>query len=100
MITADLKHKARCYYQKDDTLSVLRVLISDGSTAMILYRMSGFFQRIYLPFIGWIFGYLNTFLNGCVIGRNAQFEEGFVIMHSVGVVINGAVGKVLKFWEI
>ncbi len=90
-IMADLRYKAECYYGQSSGKSVLKVLFSDGTSAMVLYRIAGFFRRIHLSPIGWLFLELNKFLNGCVIGRNASFEEGFVIMHSQGVVINASV---------
>jgi serine O-acetyltransferase len=34
---------------------------------------------------------LNKLLNGCVIGRGAEFAPGFVLVHTVGVVIHGSV---------
>ena len=87
----DFKHKSRCYYNREDFKSIARVIASDGSSAMILYRLVQFFQKIKLGFLGWIFLKLNKVCNGCVIGRQAEFGPGFVIMHPVGVVINGAV---------
>ncbi len=38
-----------------------------------------------------IFNKLNTVLGRCIIGRNAQFGPGFVLIHSYGVVINADV---------
>ena len=34
---------------------------------------------------------INILLYGAVIGRGAQFGEGFVLLHTVGVVINSEV---------
>lgn len=90
-LTQDFKHKAKCYYGKDDWAGCLRVFASDGSSAMVLYRLAGFFQKIYLAPLGWALAWLNKLLNGCVIGRNAEFGPGFVIMHPAGIVINGGV---------
>jgi len=91
MIKHDLKHKAQCFLNKTNFACVLRILFTDGTSAVILYRLAKFFQRVYLGPMGWIFLELNRVLHGCVIGRHAQFQEGFVLMHPVGVVINGAV---------
>jgi len=91
MIRDDFRVKSECYYNQSDAKHILRVLISDGSSAMILYRIAGFFRTIGIGVIGWIFLEINKALNGCVIGRNAEFDKGFVIMHSHGVVINGGV---------
>lgn len=90
-IIKDIQFKAQCYYEKSDAKSCLRVLISDGTSANVLYRMAKFFQSIKLGIIGFILLDINKFLNGCVIGRNTQFEEGLVLMHPIGVVINGGV---------
>ena len=90
-LITDFIYKSECYYQKSGVKNVLRVLLTDGSTAMILYRLTYYLQRIRLGIIGHVFAMINKYLNGCIIGRKAQFDEGFVLMHPVGVVINGAV---------
>ena len=90
-ITDDLKFKARCYFEREDWKATIRVLLSDGTSAVILYRIARFFSSIHLGPVGWIFLEFNRILNGCVIGRNADFGKGFVIMHPYGVVINGGV---------
>ena len=73
-IIQDFKHKARCYYERDDVASVLKVIIRDGSSANILYRAAQFFFKCGLFPVGWIFPEINKLLNGCVIGGNAQFD--------------------------
>lgn len=90
-LIGDFKHKADCYYSKTDTMSVLKVMVRDGSSANVLYRIAQFFFNMKLGIIGFIFLEINKIINGCVIGRNAEFDEGFVLMHPVGVVINGGV---------
>ncbi|MBD3179807.1 MAG: serine acetyltransferase [Candidatus Latescibacteria bacterium] len=70
---------------------MLRVFFSDGTSAMIMYRMARFFRRIRLGIVGAVILKVNKTLNSCVIGRGVSFGEGFVLMHPVGVVINGAV---------
>ncbi len=90
-ILNDLKHKSFCYYNRTDGASVLKILLRDGTSAVVLYRLAKFFQTIGLALIGYILLDINKFLNGCVIGLNADFEEGFVLMHPIGVVINGGV---------
>lgn len=90
-ILADLRYKRECYGYPADTVSLLRVLLSDGSSAMILYRLTRLLYRIKLGVLGYPVSWLNKVINGCVIGRHAEFDEGFVLMHPTGVVINGAV---------
>ena len=91
VIVSDLKHKNECYFGKYNPQAFLNILLSDGTSAVILYRLHQFFKRIRLNFIGCFFLELNRFLNGCVIGQGARFDKGFVIMHPVGIVINSAV---------
>ena len=87
----DFKFKSECYFGRQDLKSVLRVMISDGSSAVIFYRLMQFFNNLHLGVIGVIFYELNKIINGCVIGRKAEFADGFVLMHPVGVVINAGV---------
>ena len=87
----DLKFKSECYYERSDLKCILRILLTDGTSAVFLYRMAQLFRKIGLGVIGWFILELNKFLNGCVIGRNAEFKEGLVLMHPIGVVINGGV---------
>ncbi len=91
MILEDLKHKTALFYGEVSTRLTLRILLTDGTSAMMLFRLVGFLRRNGLGALGWIFVKANGILNGCVIGRNATFGAGFVIMHSHGVVINGGV---------
>jgi len=91
MIIDDLKCKAECYYGKTSSRHVLQVLLTDGTSAVALYRLAKFFQKIGLGVIGWFLLEINKLLHGCVIGRGAEFGKGFVLMHPIGVIINGAV---------
>ena len=91
ILIEDFKRKSECYFNRTDFKSVLRVLLSDGSSAVIFYRLAQFFCSIGLGFIGWIFFEQNKICNGCVIGRKADFGPGLVITHPVGVVINAEV---------
>jgi serine O-acetyltransferase len=67
------------------------VLLTDGTPAVVLYRLAKFFQKIGLGVISWFVLEINKLLHGCVIGRGAEFGKGFVLMHPIGVIINGAV---------
>ena len=91
MIMQDMRHKAECFYERSSAKDVLKVLLTDGTSAVVLFRIAKFFQRIKLGFIGWIFLEISKFFNGCVIGRGTEFGAGFILMHPVGVVINGGV---------
>ncbi len=90
-IAKDIRFKNICFYGKYCPRAFFKVLLSDGTSAVVFYRLNQFFRSIRLGCIGWIFLELNKLLNGCVIGRKAEFGAGFVIMHPFGVVINGEV---------
>ena len=91
ILIEDFKRKSQLYFGRTDFKSCLKALISDGSSAVILYRMAQFFRNIGLGFIGWIFFEQNKLCNGCVVGRKAEFGPGLVFTHPVGIVINAAV---------
>ena len=91
MIKQDLRYKAECFYGKTDLGSVLRVVLTDGTSAVVVFRIGKFFQRIGLGFIVWVLLDLSKTFHGCVIGRGVDFGPGFVLMHPIGVVINGGV---------
>jgi serine O-acetyltransferase len=67
------------------------VLFTDGTLAMVLYRlMQGARRRGLVP-LELVFNKLNSVVGGAIIGRGAEFGPGFVLVHADGVVINGAV---------
>jgi serine O-acetyltransferase len=58
---------------------------------MILYRLMQWSRRRRLAPLEMLFNKLNAVLCNCIIGRGAEFGPGFVLIHSTGIVINGAV---------
>jgi len=70
---------------------MVKTLLTDGTPAMIWYRLMQWAGRWRLAPLEMLFNRVNTIFCGCVIGRGADFGPGFVIIHSSGVVINGAV---------
>lgn len=70
---------------------MLKAAVTDGTLAMVLYRLMQASQRIGLSPIAMVFNKLNVIMGGCIIGRSAEFGPGFVLIHSNGVVINSAV---------
>jgi serine O-acetyltransferase len=90
-ILNDLRKKALWCYESDRWTAVLKVLLTDGTCAMILYRLMQWSHRYYLGPLAMIFNKLNAFCCNCIIGRGAEFGPGFVLIHSTGVVINGTV---------
>jgi serine O-acetyltransferase len=90
-IRHDMACKARWCYQSDRPRDVVRALCSDGSAAMILYRLMQWSGRHKLGPLEMLFNKLNAVCCNCIIGRGADFGPGFVLIHSTGIVINGAV---------
>lgn len=91
LIVSDLRAKARWVYEKDTGLALFKVLLTDGTIAMIWYRGMQWSRRYRLSPLEMFFNKINTFFCNCIIGRGAEFGPGFVLIHSTGVVINGTV---------
>src|SRR5258708_13249827 len=87
----DLRRKARWCYESDRWQAMLKVCFTDGSAAMILYRLMQASRRWGLTPLEMIFNKLNVVFCNCIIGRGAEFGPGLVLIHSSGIVINGAV---------
>lgn len=58
---------------------------------MFVYRVMQWSRRWRLVPLEMICNKLNSVCGQCIIGRGAEFGPGFVLIHSQGVVINGAV---------
>lgn len=91
MLREDLREKARWCYQSDAPAAVAKTLATDGTSAMILYRLMQGAREARLVPLELVFNKLNSIVNSCVIGRGTEFGPGFVIVHSHGIVINGRV---------
>jgi serine O-acetyltransferase len=90
LLAGDLREKARLYYGASDLGSVAKAAVTDGSGAMILYRLMQGARRARLVPLELLFNRANAW-SGCVIGRGAEFGPRFVLLHSHGVTINGRV---------
>jgi serine O-acetyltransferase len=91
LIASDLRAKATWCYQDDSARSLVKVLLTDGTFAMVLYRMMQWARRYRLVPIEMLMNRLNSICCNCIIGRGAEFGQGFVLIHATGVVINGTV---------
>ena len=91
MIGSDVRAKAEWIYGSASGRNILKALFTDGTFAMIMYRLMQASQRLHLVPLAMIFNKVNAIIGGCIIGRNAQFGPGFVLIHSDGVVINTSV---------
>ena len=91
LLKADLLAKAEWLYGASTAQALLKTLLTDGTVAMLLYRLMHSSQRLGLSPLAMLFNKLNVIMGGCIIGRGADFGPGFVLIHSNGVVINTAV---------
>jgi serine O-acetyltransferase len=87
LIGSDLRAKARWMYDRVSARTILKTLATDGTVAMLTYRLMQACQRCRLTPLAMIFNKLTP----CIIGRGADFGPGFVLIHSNGVVINTGV---------
>lgn len=91
LIRSDLRQKALWCYESDRPAALLKVLLTDGTPAMVLYRLMQWSRRWRLAPLEMIFNKLNATCCNCLIGRGAEFGPGLVLIHATGVVINGTV---------
>ena len=91
LLRSDLRAKADWVYGDTSGRGILKALLTDGTFAMIVYRLMQASQRSRLVPLSMIFNKLNGVFGGCVIGRGADFGPGFVLIHSDGVFINSGV---------
>src|SRR4051794_26032044 len=91
LIAADVRAKAKWSYGGTDGPAVLKAIATDGTAAMIWYRLMQWARRWKLAPLEMIFNKVNVICCNCIIGRGAEFGPGFVLIHSTGVVINGRV---------
>lgn len=91
LIQSDLRAKARWLYEREDAKSQLKAAATDGTAAMVLYRLMQGARRANRPIAEMVFNKLTSTVGGAIIGRGAEFGPGFVLIHADGVVINGEV---------
>ncbi len=87
----DVRQKAVWCYGSSSMSAVVQTLLTDGTAAMFWYRAMQWSQRWRLVPLSMIFNKINAICCQCIIGRNADFGPGFVLIHSQGVVINSNV---------
>ena len=91
LIGGDVRAKAEWLYGDRSSRSVVKALVTDGTFAMVMYRLMQWAQRWRLTPLAMGFNKLNVWFGRCIIGRGAEFGEKFVLIHSYGVVINSSV---------
>ena len=90
LIASDLRRKAAWLYESETPQSMAKALVTDGTAAMIVYRLMQASRRHRLAPLEMMFNKMNS-ATGCIIGRGTEFGPGLVLIHSNGVVINGSV---------
>lgn len=88
LIRSDIGAKAQWLYGQNTARTRWQALCTDGTAAMILYRLMQAAQRSGIPPLAMLLNKLMVWCCGCIIGRNASFGPRFVLIHSLGVVIN------------
>ncbi|HEX5105944.1 MAG TPA: DapH/DapD/GlmU-related protein [Pirellulaceae bacterium] len=91
LIASDLRAKAEWCYESSGWKAIAKTLLTDGTAAMIWYRLMQWARKWRLTPLEMVFNKLNAICCNCIIGRGAEFGPGFVLIHSTGVVINGQV---------
>lgn len=92
LLRSDFQRKKQIFHDDGSNISNIRLLLTDGTSANILYRLasSASHYKILAP-IALLLQHINRIYNGCVIGVKCKFGPGFVLMHPIGVVINSKV---------
>jgi serine O-acetyltransferase len=90
-IRDDIRCKAQWCYESASTRSMVKALLTDGTSAMVIYRLMQWSRSCGLWPLEMLFNKANAVLNHCIIGRGAEFGPGFVLIHATGVIINGDV---------
>jgi len=91
LVFDDIRAKAEWNYQRVDRKALLSALATDGTGAMVIYRLMQWAGHRRLSVLALLFNKLNAVFNNCIIGRGADFGPRFVLIHATGVVINGDV---------
>ena len=90
-LVSDMKAKQALYSAYGPPCSLLKAVMTDGTLANVLFRSQEQLAEVGLAVVALLPHHLNKLLNGCVIGVNARFGPGFVLIHPIGVVINSSV---------
>jgi serine O-acetyltransferase len=91
LFAGDLRQKARWVYKSDSRAALLKAAATDGTTAMLLYRlMQGAHARGH-GFTAAALSRINGVMGRCHIRPGAEMGPEFVIVHSTGVVVGEGV---------
>jgi serine O-acetyltransferase len=98
ILLADLRAKQALYSQYGGRCSLLKALLTDGTSAVLLYRLQQLLARWRLLPLAFLVQLLNKWFNGCMVGLRASFGPGFILVHPVGTVINSSVRGGRNVW--
>ena len=91
LVRTDLQAKAQWCYGRAGWREIVKTLLTDGTAAMLWYRLMQWSRRWRLAPLEMLCNKLNAICCNCIIGRGAEFGPAFVLIHSTGIVINGRV---------
>ena len=91
LIASDIRAKAAWLYGTTSPRDLVKAWFTDGTCAMVLYRLMQASRRLHLVPFAMLFNKMSAVFGQCIVGRNADFGTGFVLIHSHGVVINSSV---------
>lgn len=91
LVASDLRAKALWCYGRTRWTDLVKTLLTDGTAAMLWYRLMQWSRRWRLVPLEMLCNKLNAICCNCIIGRGAEFGPAFVLIHSTGIVINGRV---------
>lgn len=85
---SDTKHFTK--HKNANVLTVIsKSLLNSGFRAVVLYRVSSFFDRKNVYFLAFLFEKLMHYTTITWISRRAKIQPGFVIRHVGGIVVGG-----------
>ncbi len=90
-ICKDVEAKAQWLYGGRSGAPLVKAWVTDGTAAMVLYRLMQWSHAHRLAVLAMVFNKVNAVCCRCIIGRGADFGDPFVLIHSDGVVINAGV---------
>lgn len=91
LMASDLRAKSQWCYESTSWSAIVKTLLTDGTAAMVWYRLMQWARRWRLTPLEMLFNKANAICCNCIIGRGAEFGPGLVLIHSTGIVINGQV---------
>jgi serine O-acetyltransferase len=90
-IREDFRHKREWLDLPPTLRSALYLCVTDGGMPQLLYRLMRYCETHGMEPLAMVVYRLNAICSHTVIGRKAELGPGLVIVHSLGIMVNGAV---------